>query len=122
MHVVVYECGTGISVGVNSAKSRFVIAENIVVKCAVGLGGWAPKEGMAEFTLAGNDFFANGADFADPFDRERDFPTLLTGSLFIDPLFINPDDPAGADRRFGTADDGLALRPESQLRKTTTGH
>ena len=68
--------------------------------------------------IAGNDFHANQPDYGWPFRPSED-PALAGHNLALDPLFANPDDPAGPDGKFFTADDGLAHNADFRSRRSS---
>lgn len=105
--------GAGLAVGVNrdGAITGLQVRGNIFSRNTPGIGGY----GRASYVITGNDLFANQPDYASPF-RDADDPALAKQNLSLDPLFANPDDPAGPDGKFFTADDGLAHKASLQGR------
>jgi parallel beta-helix repeat protein len=108
--------GAGLSVGVNPDGSitGLQVRNNIFSRNAPGIGGY----GRASYVITGNDFHANQPDYRWPF-RAADDPALAGQNLALDPLFANPDDPAGPDGKFFTADDGLAHNADFRSRRSS---
>jgi len=96
--------GAGLAVGVNRDGSitGLQVRNNIFTRNTPGIGGY----GRASYVITGNDLHANQPDYGWPF-RATDNPALAKQNLAFDPLFADPDDPAGLDGKFFTADDGF---------------
>jgi hypothetical protein len=98
----------GIILGASNALSAFRVQNNIIMQCGTGMGGWTPSTGgMATYVITHNDLYANSTPYGSPFYRSDLFPTITTDNLSVDPLFQDIGNPAGADGRFRTGDDGF---------------
>ena len=110
--------GSGLSVGVNRGGSitGLQVRNNIFCRNSPGIGGY----GRADCVITGNDFYGNQPDYASPF-RAGDDLALAGRNLAFDPKFTNPEDPAGPDGKFFTADDGFVPRAAAAIRRPTGG-
>jgi len=81
------------------------------------MGGWLPSSGTGTFTIRYNDVFANGGtNYGYP---EKYFVDAT--DLSVDPLYVDPANPAGPDGKYFSADDGLAPRAASPIAKAGEG-
>jgi hypothetical protein len=110
--------GAGLAVGINRDGSinGLRVLNNIFSHNSPGIGGY----GHAAHVIRGNDFHANRPDYGWPF-RVADDPTLAGQNLAFDPMFTNPDDPAGPDGRFFTVDDGFVPKAVAAGPRSTNG-
>jgi hypothetical protein len=114
----VTNCGSGLCMGNLSTASSFQILNNLITNCpGGGMGGWLPASGTGSITVKYNDAFANGgADYGYP---ESYFVDAT--DLSVDPLYVDAGNPAGADGKYFTADDGFAPRAGSPIAQAGEG-
>ncbi|HVE38287.1 MAG TPA: Ig-like domain-containing protein [Planctomycetota bacterium] len=114
----VYNCGSGLCLGNLDTASTFEAINNLITHCpGGGMGGWLPSSGTGTFTIKYNDVVANGGtNYGYP---EKYFVDAT--DLSVDPLYVNPANPAGPDGKYFSADDGLALQAASPIAKAGEG-
>src|SRR5690606_11963661 len=132
----------------NTADSGTILNSIITGNTATNKGGAIYDEGEAEFTNStfyGNTANSGGALYSNAYGTLTNsivygnssgimngfliYPVVVNysivqqgysgqGNLNADPLFVNPDNPAGDDGIWGTPDDGLFLQPASPALNT----